>query len=108
LSEASFATCWPRFRCSTVSSDELLAIFSAMRNTSALSSALGKSSLTMPSRCASWAVIGSPVMGEGEPIEQAAAIMMEAHWRSVVHPDRVEGSRAFYEGREPTFQDPDY
>jgi len=23
---------------------------------------------------------------QGEPIEQAAAIMMEAHWRSVVHP----------------------
>lgn len=47
-------------------------------------------------------------MGEGEPIEQAIAIMMEAHWRSVVHPDRVEGIRAFLEGREPTFQDPDY
>jgi hypothetical protein len=26
----------------------------------------------------------------------------------VVHPDRVEGSRAFHEGREPKFQDPDY
>ncbi len=47
-------------------------------------------------------------MGEGEPIEQAAAIMMEAHWRSVVHPDRVEGIRAFSEDREPTFQDPDF
>ena len=47
-------------------------------------------------------------MGEGEPIEQAAAIMMEAHWRSVVHPDRVEGIRAFNEAREPTFQDPDF
>ena len=47
-------------------------------------------------------------MGEGEPIEQASAIMMEAHWRSVVHPDRVEGSRAFIEGREPTFQDPEF
>ena len=47
-------------------------------------------------------------MGQGEPVEQAAAIMMEEHWRSVVHPDRVEGSRAFHEGREPTFQDPDY
>ena len=48
------------------------------------------------------------LMGEGQSIEQAAAIMMEAHWRSVVHPDRVEGSRAFIEGREPAFQDPDH
>ena len=47
-------------------------------------------------------------MGDGEPIEQAAAIMMEAHWRSAVHPDRINGIRAFNEGREPTFQDPDY
>jgi enoyl-CoA hydratase len=48
------------------------------------------------------------LMGEGEPVEQAIAIMMDAHWRSVVHPDRVEGIRAFHEGREPTFQDPDF
>ena len=34
--------------------------------------------------------------------------MMEAHWRSAVHPDRVEGIGAFNEGREPNFQDPDY
>src|SRR5438093_2691284 len=34
-------------------------------------------------------------MGEGEPIEQAIAIMMEAHWRSAVHPDRIEGIGAF-------------
>ncbi len=54
------------------------------------------------------AVKRAVLMGEGEPIEQAAAIMMDAHWRSVVHPDRVEGIRAFNEGREPTFQDPDY
>ena len=27
--------------------------------------------------------------GEGQPIEQAVAIMMEAHWRSAVHPDRA-------------------
>ena len=54
------------------------------------------------------AVKRAVLMGDGEPIEQAAAIMMEAHWRSVIHPDRVEGSRAFHEGREPTFQDPDY
>ena len=47
------------------------------------------------------------LMGQGEPIEQAAAIMMEAHWRSVVHQDRIEGSRAFMEGREPVFADPD-
>jgi enoyl-CoA hydratase len=47
-------------------------------------------------------------MGEGQPIEQAIAIMMEAHWRSAVHPDRVEGIGAFNDDREPTFQDPDY
>jgi enoyl-CoA hydratase len=46
--------------------------------------------------------------GEGQPIEQAIAIMMEAHWRSAVHPDRIEGIGAFNEGRDPTFQDPDY
>jgi enoyl-CoA hydratase len=54
------------------------------------------------------AVKRAVLMGEGEPIEQAAAIMMEAHWRSVVHPDRVEGGRAFTEGREPAFPDPDF
>lgn len=47
-------------------------------------------------------------MGQGQPIEQAIAIMMEAHWRSAVHPDRIEGIGAFNEGREPTFQDPAY
>lgn len=47
-------------------------------------------------------------MGEGQPIEQAIAIMMEAHWRSAVHPDRIEGIGAFNEGRDPTFQDSDY
>jgi len=47
-------------------------------------------------------------MGEGQPIEQAIAIMMEEHWRSAVHPDRAEGIGAFNEGREPNFSDPDY
>ena len=47
-------------------------------------------------------------LGQGAPIEQAAAIMMEAHWRSVVHPDRVEGIRAFNEDREPTFEAPEF
>jgi enoyl-CoA hydratase len=47
-------------------------------------------------------------LGEGQPIEQAIAIMMEAHWRSAVHPDRVEGIGAFNEGRDPTFRDADY
>ena len=47
-------------------------------------------------------------MGQGEPIEQAIAIMMEAHWRSAVHPDRVEGIGAFNEDREPAFADPDH
>jgi enoyl-CoA hydratase len=47
-------------------------------------------------------------MGEGETLEQAISIMMESHWRSAVHPDRIEGISAFNEGREPTFQDSDY
>jgi enoyl-CoA hydratase len=47
-------------------------------------------------------------LGEGQPTEQAIAIMMEAHWRSAVHPDRVEGIGAFNEDRDPTFQDPDF
>jgi enoyl-CoA hydratase len=47
-------------------------------------------------------------MGEGQPIEQAIAIMMEAHWRSAVHPDRIEGIGAFNENREPAFRDSDY
>jgi enoyl-CoA hydratase len=46
--------------------------------------------------------------GQGEPVEQAIAIMMDEHWRSVVHPDRVEGIRAFTEDREPVFPDPDF
>ena len=46
--------------------------------------------------------------GLGQPTEQAIAIMMEAHWRSAVHPDRLEGIGAFNEGREPSFSDPDY
>jgi hypothetical protein len=44
----------------------------------------------------------------GAPIEQAVAIMTEAHWRSAVHRDRIDGIRAFNEGREPVFQDADY
>ena len=47
-------------------------------------------------------------MGQGEPVEQAIAIMMDEHWRSVVHPDRVEGILAFTEGREARFPDPDF
>jgi enoyl-CoA hydratase len=46
--------------------------------------------------------------GQGEPVEQAIAIMMDEHWRSVVHPDRVEGILAFTEGREPAFPDPEF
>ena len=46
--------------------------------------------------------------GQGEPVEQAIAIMMDEHWRSVVHPDRVEGILAFTEGREPAYPDPDF
>jgi enoyl-CoA hydratase/carnithine racemase len=47
-------------------------------------------------------------LGEGQPVEQAIAIMMDAHWRSAVHPDRVEGIGAFNDGREPTFLDSDF
>src|SRR3954463_6615439 len=47
-------------------------------------------------------------LGEGQPTEQAVAIMMDMHWRSAVHPDRIEGIGAFNEGREPTFRDSDY
>ena len=47
-------------------------------------------------------------IGQGEPVEQAVAIMMDEHWRSVVHPDRADGILAFTEGREPTFPDPDF
>ena len=47
-------------------------------------------------------------LGEGETLEQAIAIMMDNHWRSAVHPDRVEGISAFNEARDPTFQDSDY
>jgi enoyl-CoA hydratase len=54
------------------------------------------------------AVKGAVRMGEGQPVEQAIAIMMAAHWRSAVHPDRIEGIGAFNEGRDPTFQDPDF
>jgi hypothetical protein len=45
-------------------------------------------------------------MSEEQPIEQAILTMMEAHWRSVVHPDRLAGSGAFNECREPSFQAP--
>ena len=47
-------------------------------------------------------------LGEGQPTEQAIATMMDMHWRSAVHPDRIEGIGAFNEGREPTFRDADY
>ena len=47
-------------------------------------------------------------LGDGQPVEQAIATMMDAHWRSAVHPDRVEGIGAFNEGREPNFSDPDF
>lgn len=58
--------------------------------------------------------MGSPVvkravqLGQGQPTEQAIAIMSDAHWRSAIHPDRIEGIGAFNDGRDPTFQDSDY
>jgi enoyl-CoA hydratase len=47
-------------------------------------------------------------LGIGQPTEQAIAIMMDAHWRSAIHPDRAEGIGAFNEDREPDFRDPDF
>jgi enoyl-CoA hydratase/carnithine racemase len=47
-------------------------------------------------------------LGEGQPTEQAIAIMMDAHWRSAVHSDRVEGIGAFNEDRDPAFRDADF
>jgi len=47
-------------------------------------------------------------MAEGQPVEQAVAIMMEAHWRSAIHPDRIEGIGAFNDDRDPQFADPDF
>jgi enoyl-CoA hydratase len=38
-------------------------------------------------------------MGEGHPIQQAIATMMEPHWCPVVRPDRLEGIGAFNEGQ---------
>ena len=64
--------------------------------------------IAMNSPTAVQAVKRAVQMGQGEPVEQAAAIMMEQHWRSVVHPDRVEGNRAFHESREPEFRDSDF
>lgn len=43
-----------------------------------------------------------------EPVEQAVSIMMDEHWRSVIHPDRVEGIHAFTEGREAEYPDPPF
>ncbi len=47
-------------------------------------------------------------LGQGQPTEQAIVIMMEAPWRSAVHPDRIDGIGAFNENRDPRFNDPDY
>ncbi len=47
-------------------------------------------------------------MGQGETVEQAVAIMMNQHWRSVVHNDRVQGILAFTEGREAEYPDPEF
>jgi enoyl-CoA hydratase len=46
--------------------------------------------------------------GQGEPVEQAIEIMMDQHWRSVVHTDRVQGILAFTEDREAEYPDPDF
>ena len=47
-------------------------------------------------------------LGYNEPVEQAVSIMMDEHWRSVIHPDRVEGIHAFTEGKEAEYPDPPF
>ncbi len=54
------------------------------------------------------AVKWSARTGQGQPLKHAISVMMEAHWRSAIHPDRVEGIGAFNGEREPIFVDPDY
>ena len=43
-------------------------------------------------------------MGQGEPVEQAVAIMMDEHWRSVVHPDRSRESLPTQKAGNPVFR----
>jgi enoyl-CoA hydratase/carnithine racemase len=45
--------------------------------------------------------------GLGVPMEHGMTINLEAHWRSVLHPDRGEGVKSWNEMREPNFKDPD-
>jgi hypothetical protein len=40
-------------------------------------------------------------------MEHGMTINLESHWRSVLHPDRSEGVKAWNEMREPNFKDPD-
>src|SRR4051794_36274294 len=47
-------------------------------------------------------------LGEGQPIEQAIATMMDMHWRSAGPPDRVEGIGAVNENPEPPLRGADY
>ena len=54
------------------------------------------------------AVKRSVQLAYNEPVEQGVSIMMDEHWRSVVHPDRMEGIRAFTEGREAEYPDPQF
>jgi enoyl-CoA hydratase len=54
------------------------------------------------------AVKRSVQLAYNEPVEQGVSIMMDEHWRSVVHPDRLEGIRAFTEGREAEYPDPQF
>lgn len=53
------------------------------------------------------AVKQSAKAGQGQPLEQAIEVMMEGHWTSVLHSDRLEGIKAWNERREPHFPDPD-
>lgn len=45
--------------------------------------------------------------GQGVPLEHGITINLEAHWRSAVFSDRIEGVTAWNEGREPKFKDPE-
>ena len=54
------------------------------------------------------AVKRSVQLAYNEPVEQGVSIMMDEHWRSVVHPARMEGIRAFTEGREAEYPDPQF
>src|SRR3712207_1245031 len=44
-------------------------------------------------------------LGARHPLEQAIAVLMDAHWRSAVHPLPIARLGPFVDHRQPTFQD---